>query len=264
MRGSTVAVSVVAALLLGALGFWLGQSTAQPSRAEWKDAVQDLRAQLETLSQALDAYQAEQAEQGAKLTSLERRVSALEERLASAESREAEAEAEAEEEGARAEEADGGFKVAYVDMFRVLQELQDSPVVRRALEAFREERARILQLEQELERQFEEGKITKKELDEKKFELQLRLQEINLQLSAPIQRQMLEVIRRIGQEKGYGLILDNPASQLNPIVLYSQAGQADDITQEVIERLKAQLEAQQPDQEQEPDQPQNPDDEQNP
>ncbi len=258
MRGSTVAASVVAALLLGALGFWLGQSTAQPSRAEWKDAVQDLRAQLETLSQALDAYQAEQAEQGTKLASLERRVSALEERLASAESREAEAE------GARAEEAGGGFKVAYVDMFRVLQELQDSPVVRRALEAFREERARILQLEQELERQFEEGKITKKELDEKKFELQLRLQEINLQLSAPIQRQMLEVIRRIGQEKGYGLILDNPASQLNPIVLYSQAGQADDITQEVIERLKAQLEAQQPDQEQESDQPQNPDDEQNP
>ena len=258
MRGSTVAASVVAALLLGALGFWLGQSTAQPSRAEWKDAVQDLRAQLETLSQALDAYQAEQAEQGAKLASLERRVSALEERLASAESR------EAETEGARAEEAGGGFKVAYVDMFRVLQELQDSPVVRRALEAFREERARILQLEQELERQFEEGKITKKELDEKKFELQLRLQEINLQLSAPIQRQMLEVIRRIGQEKGYGLILDNPASQLNPIVLYSQAGQADDITQEVIERLKAQLEAQQPDQEQESDQPQNPDDEQNP
>ncbi len=258
MRGSTVAASVVAALLLGALGFWLGQSTAQPSRAEWKDAVQDLRAQLETLSQALDAYQAEQAEQGTKLASLERRVSALEERLASAESR------EAETEGARAEEAGGGFKVAYVDMFRVLQELQDSPVVRRALEAFREERARILQLEQELERQFEEGKITKKELDEKKFELQLRLQEINLQLSAPIQRQMLEVIRRIGQEKGYGLILDNPASQLNPIVLYSQAGQADDITQEVIERLKAQLEAQQPDQEQESDQPQNPDDEQNP
>jgi Skp family chaperone for outer membrane proteins len=50
---------------------------------------------------------------------------------------------------------------------------------------------------------------------------------------------MLEIIQQIGQERGYGLVIDNPASQLNAIVLYK--GTSDDITEEVITRLSAQL-----------------------
>jgi Skp family chaperone for outer membrane proteins len=127
-------------------------------------------------------------------------------------------------------------------MFRVLQEVQESELVRQALEQYREEQQKIAQQKDEWRKRFEQGEITKKQLDEKLLELDLRLQELNLQLSAPIQREMLQIIREIGQEKGYSLIIDNPASQLNPVVLHSQAGQADDITQEVTQRLSAKLE----------------------
>jgi Skp family chaperone for outer membrane proteins len=228
MKGSTVAVGVVAAVVLAALGFLLGQAT-QRGDTGWESAAQELSAQVETLSQSVEAFQAQ-------IAGLEQKVDALEGQLASLASQGA---------ASPASISPGEtLKIAYVDMFRVLQELQDSELVKQALAQFREEQARIRQQEEDLQKQFNEGKISKKELDEKLFELEMRLREINLQLSAPIQRQMLEIIRQIGQEKGYGLIIDNPASQLNAIVLYSQSGQADDITQAVIERMKAQLETQ--------------------
>lgn len=134
-----------------------------------------------------------------------------------------------------------GFKIAFVDMFRVLQELKESALVKGSLEQYREEQQKIAQQKDEWTKKFQQGEISKKQLDEKLLELELQLQQINLQLSAPIQKQMLEIIQKIGQEKGYALIIDNPASQLNAIVLYSQAGSADDITPEVITRLSAQL-----------------------
>lgn len=135
----------------------------------------------------------------------------------------------------------GGFKIAFVDMFRVLQELRESALVKESLEQYRGEQQKITQQKDEWTKKFQQGEISKKQLDEKLLELELQLQQINLQLSAPIQKQMLEIIQKLGQEKGYALIIDNPASQLNAIVLYSQAGNADDITQEVITRLSAQL-----------------------
>jgi Skp family chaperone for outer membrane proteins len=202
-----------------AIGFFVGRGFQRTdSSTEWQEAVAKVSAQIEALSQ--------------EVGKLQEKISSLEQTAVST--------AEVGAEG-------GGesLKIAYVDMFRVLQELQDSELVKQALEQFREEQQKIQQELDDWEKKFQAGEITKKELDEKKFELELKLREINLQLSAPIQRQMLEIIRQIGQEKQYGLILDNPASQLNAIVLYSQSGQADDITQEVIERLKGQLEEQQ-------------------
>ena len=135
----------------------------------------------------------------------------------------------------------GGFRIAYVDMFKVLQEMRESDLVKTSLEQYRGEEEKIKQQEEELRKKFDKGEISKKQLDDKMAELNLQLQQINLQLSAPIQKQMLEIIQQLGQEKGYGIIIDNPASQLNAIVLYSQAGNADDITQEVITRFSAQL-----------------------
>jgi len=143
-------------------------------------------------------------------------------------------------EGALSSAQAGSFKVAYVDMFRVLQDVQEIELVSQALEQYREEQQKIAEQQEEWRKKFEQGEITKKELEEKLLELDLKLQELNLKLSAPIQKEMLQIIREIGQEKGYSLIIDNPASQLNAIVLYSQAGEADDITSLVTERLKAQ------------------------
>jgi Skp family chaperone for outer membrane proteins len=135
----------------------------------------------------------------------------------------------------------GDFKIAYVDMFKVLADLKDSPLVKASLEQYQLQKQKIDLEREELNKKFQQGELSKKQLDEEVEKLLIQLQELNLKLSAPIQRQMLEIIQQIGQERGYSLIIDNPASQLNPTVLYSQAGGADDITPEVITRLSAQL-----------------------
>jgi Skp family chaperone for outer membrane proteins len=220
MQRGTWILSIVVVVIIGvAIGFFVGRGFQRPdSSTEWQEAVAEVGAQIEALSQQVGQLQE-------KISSLEQAAVSTPE--------------------AGAEGGGESLKIAYVDMFRVLQELQDSELIKQALEQFRGEQQKIQQELDDWEKKFQAGEITKKELDEKKFELELKLREINLQLSAPIQRQMLEIIRQIGQEKQYGLILDNPASQLNAIVLYSQSGQADDITQVVIERLKAQLEEQQ-------------------
>ncbi len=139
--------------------------------------------------------------------------------------------------------AQGSFKVAYVDMFGVLEDLyaQQSDYVKKALEQFRAEKQKIDQQAEEWTQKFQRGEITRKQLDEELNKLKEKLTEIDLKLTAPIQQEMFQVIREIGDEKGYSLIIDNPARKLDPIVLYSQAGTVDDITQEVVARLTERL-----------------------
>lgn len=220
-QGVVYALMGVIVVLGLAVGYLLGQGGGSGAvAAGWQEESEKLSQQIESLSQQIDALQG--------------RIATLENEVASPPRR---------TEGTETE-GGPGWKIAYVDMFKVLQELQDSPLVKQALEQFRAEQQKIQEELADWEQKFNEGEITKKQLDEKRFELELRLREINLQLSAPIQKEMLEIIRQIGREKGYGLIIDNPASQLNAIVLYSQSGRADDITQEVIQRLSDRLQEQ--------------------
>lgn len=137
------------------------------------------------------------------------------------------------------------FKFAYVDMFQVLQDLQESPLVAEPLQQYREEQQRIEQQKQEVRQRFEAGEITASERDQRLSELDAQLQQLNLQLSAPIQQNMIEVIRQIGEERGFDLVIDNPASQYNAIVLYSESAQVDDITSQVVEQLTQRLREQQ-------------------
>lgn len=137
------------------------------------------------------------------------------------------------------------FRFAYVDMFQVLQDLQDSPIVAEPLQEYREEQQRIEQQKEEVRQRFEAGEITASERDQRLSELDSQLQQLNLQLSAPIQQNMVEVIRQIGEDQGYDLVIDNPASQYDAIVLYSQSAQVDDITTAVVEQLKQRLREQQ-------------------
>ena len=137
--------------------------------------------------------------------------------------------------------SDGTFKFAYVDMFQVLQDLQDSPLVAEPLKQYRQEQQRIERQKEEVRQQFQAGEITAQERDQRLSELDAQLQQLNLQLSAPIQQNMVEVIRQIGESENYDLVIDNPASQYNAIVLYSQSGQVDDITDRVVQQLTERL-----------------------
>jgi len=137
--------------------------------------------------------------------------------------------------------ATGSFKIAYVDMFRVLEvmgtELAD-PDVLQALEAYEQEAARIQGEISALEQQFANGEITLQEMQAQQQELRYELDLKNLELSAPIQQMILAESTRIAQERGYAMLLDNPASKLQPIIIFSREGFVDDITQDVIEALR--------------------------
>lgn len=202
------ALLIVLAVAALVVGLFLGQSwSAGNSQSA---TVDDLVEQVRSLTQGME--------------SLQGRVASLEEGRSSA--------------------GQGGqeFRVAYVDMFKVLQDLQGSQMVKEALQQYRQQQEKIQEQIREIEQRFQQGEMTKDERDEKVQELQFQLERLNLELSAPIQQKMIEAIEVIGEENGYSLIIDNPASQYNAIVLYSESGDADDITQEVIARLNKRLE----------------------
>lgn len=139
--------------------------------------------------------------------------------------------------------APGSYKIAYVDMFKVLETLytMENEVVKQALADFETEKAKVEAQEAVLDTDFANGKISKTDHDNKVSELEMGLQKKNLELSAPIQSEILKAVKQIGQSSGYAFIIDNPASKLAPVVLDSQKGLADDITQQVIDALKETL-----------------------
>ncbi len=137
----------------------------------------------------------------------------------------------------------GSFKIAFVDMFKVLESLYtlENEVVKKALADFEAERERIEAAVADIRKKFEDGEITLKEQEQQLIKLETELQSRNLELSAPIQREILGAVKKLGQERGYGIILDNPASKYAPIILDARAGMADDITQQVIDLTKESL-----------------------
>lgn len=166
----------------------------------------------------------------AEVEDLAQQLSALAERVAAL-----------EESPSMPPDASGKFKIGYVDMFSILQTLnnEDNEVVIAYKKGFQELESEINKKKSELEQRFRNGEITRKELDKRLAELDEQLGVINLLLSSPLQQQILQVIKDFGEEQGYSIIIDNPASQMNAIVFYSQPNQADDITTEVLNRTKA-------------------------
>lgn len=129
------------------------------------------------------------------------------------------------------------FKVAYVDMFKALSQYKGT---QGPLSQFQQMQKDIAKQVQDLDTQFQAGKLTKAEHDQQVSDLQMKLQQANLELSAPIQQKIIAIVRQVGQDMGYALILDNEASQAQANVLYAQAGAVDDITQKVIDMVNAQ------------------------
>ncbi|MFB6285082.1 MAG: OmpH family outer membrane protein [Candidatus Bipolaricaulia bacterium] len=237
---AVIGIVLIVGLALGVVA-WQGLQ-GQVSRLE------DRMAQLSQQSQTVAPDRVDQLSQRTEQVStqvddLATRLSKLRDRISSVEQQRGNGASSS----SNANTAGNNFKFAYVDMFQVLQELQDSPLVSQPLKKFRKEQQRIEQQKKKVRQRFQEGEITASERDQRLSELDAQLQQLNLKLSAPIQQNMIEVIRQIGKDRGYDLVIDNPASQYNAIVLYSQSGQVDDITSQVVERLKQRLRKQQTD-----------------
>lgn len=134
---------------------------------------------------------------------------------------------------------EGAGRIAFVDMFMVLRELYsaDDPEVSTALEQYQQEEARIRSEIEAVQNQFASGDISLSQREQRLAELQVQLERKNLELSAPIQQRILDEVNKLGEERGYGAIFDNPGSKLAPIILFSVPGRADDVTDEIIRRL---------------------------
>lgn len=210
----------------------------------WQGLQQQLNA-VESVSPDRVAQLSQQTDRvGSQLEDLTDRIGDLQGRISNIQSQVG---SSSSSDGNSGNASDGTFKFAYVDMFQVLQDLQDSPLVAEPLQQYRQEQQRIEQQKEEVRQQFQAGEITAQERDQRLSELDAQLQQLNLQLSAPIQQNMVEVIRQIGESENYDLVIDNPASQYNAIVLYSQSGQVDDITERVVQQLTERLREEQGD-----------------
>ncbi len=238
---AVIGILLVVGLALGVVA-WQG---LQQRLTTLESRVEQLSRQSQTVSPDRVDQLSQRTEQvGTELDDLTARIGDLGDRLSSLQQQVDNANS-----GSSSGNASGdSFQFAYVDMFQVLQDLQDSPLVAEPLQEYREEQQRIEQQKEEVRQRFQAGEITASERDQRLSELDAQLQQLNLQLSAPIQQNMVEVIRQIGEDRGYDLVIDNPASQYNAIVLYSQSAQVDDITSQVVEQLKQRLRAQQSDQ----------------
>lgn len=194
-------VTVVVVLVAVAVGFFGGQAFNSPSGPSAQDLAA-LGTQVNQLQQQVKAL-------SAQLTTAKQSTSAP---------------------------AAGAFRVAYVDMFKVLSKYKGT---QEPLAKFQQLEKATKQKLQDLAKQFQAGQLTKSEYDQQVNELKLKLNQANLQLSAPIQQKIIAVVKELGKKLGYALIIDNEASQAQASVLYNKKGLADDITDQVIAQINA-------------------------
>jgi Skp family chaperone for outer membrane proteins len=126
----------------------------------------------------------------------------------------------------------GTLKLAYLDANKVFTEYKGT---QGAVDKFKEEREKKQQELAKLKQDFEKAKLSSKEYEEGVVKLQQELQILDLQLTSEIQKKMLEVIKKIGQEKSYDWV-----TQRKDVVLYVKDGVMDDITFEVLTELNKQ------------------------
>jgi len=129
----------------------------------------------------------------------------------------------------------GGLKLAYLDADKVFVEYKGTQP---AVEKFSKEKEKIEKDLQQLQQQWQAGQISQREYLEKLQKGQADLQKLDLELTAEIQKKMIEVIEEVGKEKGYDWIMVRKS-----IVLYQKEGLMDDITAEVLKRMNEKYEA---------------------
>ncbi|MBI1744798.1 OmpH family outer membrane protein [Candidatus Acetothermia bacterium] len=126
----------------------------------------------------------------------------------------------------------GSSKVALVDTQRVFKDYKGFAG---AAQQFTDERDKKQKEVEQLQKDFDAGKISSIDFQKKQAELLGQLQQLDVQLAAPIQRKMIEVIRRLGAEKGYTMVFNNQEGNLT--VLYSKESDVEDITDEVLKQM---------------------------
>jgi Skp family chaperone for outer membrane proteins len=202
MKQTVWIVLIVVALVAGFFGGWLSKSSAAPD-ASLAEQVRQLQQQVSGLAKAAD------------LSALQKQVDALAQKVQAGTS--------------------GGMRIAYVNAEEVFLKYKGTAVAVQQFSAEREKKEKELQ---QLTEQLQAKKITQQEYQRRVEEIQAQLQQLDLQLTAKVQQEMIAVITEVAQEKGYDWV-----TRKKDVVLYSRPGLMDEITAAVIERLNAKLEA---------------------
>jgi Skp family chaperone for outer membrane proteins len=196
-------VLIVVALVAGFFGGWLSKGSAAAPDANLAEQVKQLQQQVSGLAKAAD------------LTGLQKQVDSLARQVQAS--------------------SGGGLSIAYVNADEVFLKYKGTAT---AVQQFSAEKDKRDQEVQTLTDQLKAGKITEAAYQNRVEEIQKELQQLDLQLTAKVQQEMIAVITEVAQEKGYDWV-----TQKKDVVLYSKAGLMDDITATVTERLNAKVEA---------------------
>jgi Skp family chaperone for outer membrane proteins len=122
--------------------------------------------------------------------------------------------------------------IGLVDTARVFKEYKGFAAASQQFTAEREKKQKELE---QLQKEYDSGKISSQDWQMQQAKLVADLQEIDVKLAAPIQRKMVEIIREIGREKGYLMVINNQEGNLT--VLYSKENDVRDITEDVLNRM---------------------------
>lgn len=125
----------------------------------------------------------------------------------------------------------GGLRVAYINAEKVFQEYKRTG---EAVERFRVETEKKKQELEGLQDQLKKGKISENDFQREAARIQQELQRLDLELTAPIQGEMIKVIEGLAKEQGYDWV-----TQRKDVVLYANPSVLVDITYRVLERLNA-------------------------
>jgi Skp family chaperone for outer membrane proteins len=126
----------------------------------------------------------------------------------------------------------GKLRMAYLDANAVFTQYKGT---QGAVEQFKAEREKKQEELQKLKKDFESAKLSSKDYEEAVQKLTQELQVLDLRLTSEIQKKMLDVIKKLGQERGYDWV-----TQRKDVVLYVKDGVMDEITFDVLSELNKQ------------------------
>lgn len=210
MKQTVWIVLIVVALVAGFFGGWLSKGTAAPD-TKLADQVSQLQQTVAGLQTQLDGMA-----KAADLAGLRQQVDSLAEKV-------------------QAGTSGGGLKMAYVNAEEVFLKYKGTAA---AVQQFSVEKQKKEDELKQLQEQYKSGQISADEYQSKVQQIQQELQQLDLQLTAQVQQKMIAVISEVAQEKGYDWV-----TRKKDVVLYAKTGLMDDITDIVIQRLNAKLEA---------------------
>lgn len=122
-----------------------------------------------------------------------------------------------------------GLRIAYINAEKVFQDYKKTG---EAVEKFRAEAEKKQNELKALQEKFKKGLMSEDEFQRQAARLQQELQQLDLQLTAEIQTEMIKVVEQIAKERGYDWV-----TQRKDVVLYANPSKIEDITYDVLKIL---------------------------